>query len=297
MTAPALSVGLAVRNGMRTVERCIASVLAQDLADIELVIGDNASDDGTRPLLQDYARRDPRIRLLLNESNIGIDENMKLVLQRSAGQLFRWISADDWLEPACFSSCARMLDENLQAIGVTTGFTIHTPDGATRYEDFAGPFPESMDPGLRFERMLWFFHAGDARYDPVYGVYRREALLRCRPMRPSERADWLLSAELALRGPILHMPQRLAHRTRTYERVLDAAAARRRLDPARGEQIRTSAWRLYRQMQALAISADLSEEQMRRCQRALQRFLVKETIRTNRLVLADLKHRWLSRLG
>ena len=64
--------------------------------------------------------------------------------------------------------------------------------------------------------MLWFFHAGDAKYDPIYGIYRREQLLRSGRVRPSERTDWLLSAELALMGPIVHIDELLAHRTRTY---------------------------------------------------------------------------------
>jgi glycosyltransferase involved in cell wall biosynthesis len=295
--APKLSVGLAVRNGRDCVERCIDSILTQDFIDFELVICDNVSDDGTIEIVKRYAQEDRRVKVGLNDVNIGSHENMKLVLTRSRGELFRWISADDWLEPTCLSTCVAALDAHPEAIGVTTGFTFHTSAGAVRYEDFPGEFPDSDDPGVRFARMLWFFHAGDAKYDPVYGMYRREPLLRCRPLRPSERTDWLLSAELALSGPILHLPERLAHRTQDHKRGTDRAAFRRRLDAKRGEQIRTTARRLYRQMQAFAISADLTEEQMRRCQRALQRFLVKETIRTNRLVLADLKHRWLSRLG
>jgi glycosyltransferase involved in cell wall biosynthesis len=295
--APKLSVGLAVRNGRDCVERCIDSILAQDFADFELVICDNVSDDGTIEILKRYAQEDPRVKVGLNDVNIGSHENMKLVLMRSRGELFRWISADDWLEPTYLSTCVAALDANPGAIGVTTGFTFHTSAGTVRYEDFPGEFPDSDDPSVRFARMLWFFHAGDGKYDPVYGMYRREPLLRCRPLRPSERTDWLLSAELALSGPILHLPERLAHRTQDHKPGIDRAAFRHRLDAKRGEQIRTTARRLYRQMQALAISADLTAEQMRRCQRALQRFLVKETIRTNRLVLADLKHRWLSRLG
>jgi glycosyltransferase involved in cell wall biosynthesis len=295
--APRLSVGLAVRNGRGCVERCIDSILRQDFADFELVICDNVSDDGTIPIVESYAQADRRIKLGLNEVNIGAHENMKLTLRRSSGEFFRWISADDWLEPNYFSTCVAALDGHPEAIGVTTGFTLHAEDGTVRYEDFAGEFPDSDDPSVRFARMLWFLHAGDAKYDPVYGTYRRQALLACRPMRPSERTDWLLGAALALSGPILHLPERLAHRSQDHKMGIDRAAFRRRLDARRGEQIRTSAGRLYRQMQALAISADLSDEQMRRCQQALRRFLVKETIRTNRLVLADLKHRWLRRLG
>lgn len=293
--SPRLSIGLAVRNGRGTVERCIESILAQDFKDLELVISDNVSDDGTMDSLESYAKADARIKLSQNKVNIGSHENMTRALMLSRGELFRWISADDWLEPQYLSKCVAALDSRPEAIGVTTGFTIHALSGETRYEDFAGVFPSGPDPAERFTRMLWFFHAGDAKYDPVYGMYRREPLLRCRPLRPSERTDWLLSAELALRGPILHIPERLAHRISEHKHSVDRAAFRRRLDPARGERIRTSATRLYRQMQALAVSSDLSDDEMRRCNRALRRFWSKEVIRTLRLRLIDVRHRLTGR--
>ena len=65
--------------------------------------------------------------------------------------------------------------------------------------------------------MLWFFHAGDAKYDPIYGIYRREQLMRTGRVRPNERTDWLLSAELALTGPIVHVDELLANRTQVYQ--------------------------------------------------------------------------------
>ena len=74
--APALSVGLAVRNARDVLERCIESVLSQDFTDLELVICDNVSDDGTITMLENYARSDPRIVLSVNEVNIGSHGNM-----------------------------------------------------------------------------------------------------------------------------------------------------------------------------------------------------------------------------
>jgi glycosyltransferase involved in cell wall biosynthesis len=293
--SPALSIGLAVRNGRNVVKRCIESVLSQDFTDLELVICDNASDDGTIRMLDDYARADPRIRLNANQVNIGSHENMRRVLETSRGMFFRWISADDWLEPRCLSTCVRALENRPDAIGVTTWFTIHTPDGSSRYEEYRGEYPTSPDPARRFQRMLWFFQAGDAKYDPIYGVYRRNCLMRSHPLRPSERTDWLLSAELALLGPIIHLDARLANRTRTYPRGVDRAAFRRRLDPVRGEQLRTSPRRLYRELYALAVSADLSEAQFRRCRWALRRFWIKEAIRKARLRISDARHRMLRR--
>jgi glycosyltransferase involved in cell wall biosynthesis len=292
---PVLSIGLAVRNGRDIVGRCIESVLSQDFPDFELLVRDNVSDDGTIAILEKYARTDPRITLSVNEVNVGSHENMRLVLKDARGTLFRWISADDWLEPGCLSACVHALDGRPDAIGVTTWFTIHRPDGSTRYEEYRGEFPSSPDPARRFERMLWFFHAGDAKYDPVYGMYRRADLTRAHPLRPSERNDWLLSAELALMGPILNVEKRLANRTRDYPVGIDRDAFRRRLDPARAEQLKTSPHRLYRELWALAVTADLTDSQLRRCKRALCTFWLREVARVARFGASDLRRRILAR--
>lgn len=287
---PVFSIGLAVRNGRHYVERCIESILSQDFNDLELVVSDNASDDGTIGMLEQYARADRRIRLNINQVNVGIHRNMQHVLESSRGTFFRWISADDWLEPRCLSKCVNALQSRPDAVGLTTWFTIHTPDKKPRYEEYLGEFPDSPDPARRFERMLWFFHAGDAKYDPMYGVYRRERLVHCHFLRPSERIDWLFPVELALIGPIININERLANRTRTYPRGVDRAAFRRRLDPVLAEQLRTSPRRMIRELYALAVSADLSEPQLRRCRSALRLFWVKEEIRELRLRVSDARH-------
>jgi glycosyltransferase involved in cell wall biosynthesis len=290
---PVLSVGLAVRNDPDGVRRCIESVLSQDFTDLELVICDNASDDDTVETLNEYARADRRVSVAVNRVNIGSHENMNRVLELSRGTLFRWISADDWLEPYALTEAVRTLERQPEAIGVTSGFTIHSPGAAPRYELYPGEFPTSPDAGRRFERMLWFFHAGDAKYDAVYGMYRREQLMRSGRIRPSEATDWLLSAELALLGPIAHIRELLAHRTRTYPVGIDRAQFRRRLDPVRGEQLKASATRTYNDLHALALSANLTEAQMRRCRRALRRFWVLEVKSTSRRRVADAAPRTL----
>jgi glycosyltransferase involved in cell wall biosynthesis len=294
-TAPTFSVGLAVRNDPEGVRRCIESVLSQEFTDLELVICDNASDDDTVATLREYARNDRRVRVTVNPVNIGSHENMNRVLELSRGTLFRWISADDWLESNALSEAVHTLERRPDAVGVTSGFMIHAPGTAPRHERYAGEFPSSSDPARRFARMLWFFHAGDAKYDPVYGVYRREPLMRSGRIRQNERTDWLLSAELALMGAIPHIPDLLAHRSKTYPTAVDRAAFRRRLDPAAGEGLKTSATSLSRDLYALARSAHLTESQLRRCRRALRRFWILEFRRTNRSRLADAVSRVIRR--
>jgi glycosyltransferase involved in cell wall biosynthesis len=292
-TPPAVSIGLAVRNEPHAVRRCIESVLAQDFTDLELVISDNASDDETVDVLEEYAREDRWVTVAINPVNIGSHGNMNRVLQLSRGTLFRWISADDWLEPQALSTGVRVLERNPDAICVTSGFTIHTPGAPPRYEHYRGEFPSSPDAGRRFERMLWFFHAGDAKYDPIYGIYRRERLMRSGRIRPCERADWLLGAELALIGPLIHIDDLLAHRGHRGRNPIGAngAAFRRRLDPVRAEELKTSATRLYRELETLARSANLTALQRHRCRRALRRVWAREVVHSNRARLSAAVHR------
>ena len=131
---------------MDVVGRCIESVVSQDFTDLELVISDNASDDGTSTLLPEYARADRRVRTSVNEMNIGLHENMNRVLEFSRGEFFRWISADDWLEPGCLSACVRGLRAREDAIGVTTYFTIHTVGRGDQVRGVPGGIPDVLRP-------------------------------------------------------------------------------------------------------------------------------------------------------
>ena len=236
--------------------RCIESVLSQDFTDFELLVRDNVSDDGTIAMLEDYARSDPRIALSVNDVNVGSHENMRLVLKDARGTLFRWISADGWLEPGCLSACVHALGSRPDAIGVTTWFTIHTGDRPARHEEYRGEFPSSPDPARRFERMLWFFHAGDAKYDPVYGPYAHYKPGYFRLVARYGRLSWRAHAVV-----VDHLVPPMT-RAETYddlarlEQLLDEYAQVQALDPAKlpaiqADVIRPEAGRQRRHIQHL----------------------------------------------
>ena len=65
-TVPRISVLLTSYNREQYIADAIESVLAQSLTDFELVICDDQSSDGTVGIINDYARRDPRIRASVN---------------------------------------------------------------------------------------------------------------------------------------------------------------------------------------------------------------------------------------
>jgi glycosyltransferase involved in cell wall biosynthesis len=162
---PTISFGLPVCNEKDAIRRCLDSILRQDFFDLEVVVCDNGSTDGTREILKSYASRDPRVRVFLNTENIGQIANFNRVFELARGKYFRWIGGHDWIEPACASACIAALEAEPRAIAATMDFTIETDLGYTKCEVFRGERLESEFPSRRLSRLLWFFHAGDGLYD------------------------------------------------------------------------------------------------------------------------------------
>ena len=94
---PRISIGMPVYNGEQFLAGALDSVLTQDFEDFELIISDNASEDGTQKICLDYAARDRRIRYYRNEMNIGGSRNHSRVFELSAAEYFKWAHYDDWL--------------------------------------------------------------------------------------------------------------------------------------------------------------------------------------------------------
>ena len=92
---PKLSIGLPVYNVAKFVCATIDSLLAQTYTDFELIICDNASTDGTLAIAQEYADRDPRVRIHRNPTNVGASKNYEIAVDQLRGEYFKWQAADD----------------------------------------------------------------------------------------------------------------------------------------------------------------------------------------------------------
>jgi glycosyltransferase involved in cell wall biosynthesis len=270
--APRVTIGLPVRNGEEHIGRAIESVLAQDFSDLEMVICDNLSDDSTAEVVRSYAARDSRVKVHQNERDIGQLANMNRVFEMGSGEFFRWMGDDDWLEPDYLSKCVPYLDGDEELIGVSTYIRYFDDDGNDFYAEYTGERCDSPEAHRRFARMLWFSRSDYRFYDPHYNLYRRSAMEKTPLLRVTYRPDALLAAELALLGPVGHIPECLSHRRRVPSGYDDPALLYRRNNPGHEDALRPSLSGLCAKYNALVSAAPLSASQRAFCRQAILRF-------------------------
>lgn len=97
-STPLISVAMCTYNGARYLEAQLDSILNQSYPNLEIVVVDDASSDGTVELLRTYAQRDARIKLQVNESNLGFVGNFRKALSLCGGDYIALADQDDvWL--------------------------------------------------------------------------------------------------------------------------------------------------------------------------------------------------------
>lgn len=98
MSAPRVSVLLAVRDGRRHLDAALASLAAQTLADVELVLVDDGSSDGSGEVLRAFAARRPCARVV-RTSGVGLAGALAIAATLARGALLARHDADDVSDP------------------------------------------------------------------------------------------------------------------------------------------------------------------------------------------------------
>lgn len=106
---PKISVCIPVYNGEAYLAQTIRSVLDQTYSDFELVIIDNASTDNTVSIVRSFT--DSRIRLIQNETNVGMLGNWNNCLRYGNCEYMQLLCADDLLTPDNFQKKVRILED------------------------------------------------------------------------------------------------------------------------------------------------------------------------------------------
>ena len=254
---PLISIVVPVYRVEELLPRCIESLLMQTYRNIEIVLIDDGSPDRCGEICDQYAQKDPRIRVI-HQQNRGVAGARNAGLDAATGEYIGFVDSDDWVEPRHCEALYQSLIENQAQISICGHRIYHGPDWVEirSFPEIRGIIPKekALEYLLRitmFEGYLWnklftraiLEHAKDGdplRFDPQVHI-AEDLLFVCQYMihieaiayTPDvlynyvEREGSALKSYGEERRSELIASQKIIDMFRTYNRVLyDMAKAR-----------------------------------------------------------------------
>lgn len=134
-----ISVIVPIYNVKKYLGQCIESICSQTYRDLEIILIDDGSCDGSSEICDFYQRTDDRI-LVLHKENEGIVKARKCGLQLSQGRYIAYVDGDDWIEPDMFEKLYDKMSKSKVDI-VTCGHYNDTGNVAKEaYHDMPGGY-------------------------------------------------------------------------------------------------------------------------------------------------------------
>lgn len=192
---PLVSVLLTAYNREAYIGASIESVLAQNFGDFELLVTDNLSTDGTVEIAREYERKDPRVRVIVNDVNLGQFGNRNRGATLARGEFLKYHDSDDLMYPHCLETMLGPLAAEPRA-----GFAL-----SMGWCWPGGPCPMLLTPRMAYQREFLghgLFHCG-----PASALFRAEVFRQLGGF--SERgvgSDYLFWLSACARVSVLLVP-------------------------------------------------------------------------------------------
>ena len=237
---PRVSVLIGAYDNAATLERAARSMLAQTVSELELLIVDDGSSDGTAAVADRIAAKDERVRVLTMAGNVGIARSLNAGMRSAAAPIVAVLDADDWPEP-------QRLERQLAALDRDPGVAV------------VGCGMREVDERGRELAPRTSVAAGEVnavlmRFNPIpntAAAFRRDAALAAGGYDARYRwaADYDLWLRLAERHRLVVIPELLATRQMSSRNV---AARREREQIAETIVMRLRAMRRRRSLRGAA---------------------------------------------
>lgn len=181
-------------NQARYLERAMRSVLAQDHGDIEYIVVDPGSDDGSRAIIERYRHRLARV---VAEPDDGPADGLNKGFAQASGDIFGYLNADDALLPGAVAAAVRALEARPDVDVVVGHGYIVDGDGRVVRRFRSAPFEPRR------------FALGAATIMQQSTFFRRAAFEAVGGFNPANRVSW--DAELVLGMALAGAKMRLIH--------------------------------------------------------------------------------------
>jgi glycosyltransferase involved in cell wall biosynthesis len=174
---PLVSVVTPFHNTAPYLAQCIESVLAQSYPSFEYILVDNCSTDGSKEIAEEYARREPRIRLIRRSELLSQVQNYNRALAEISehSQYCKIVQADDFIFPECLSLMVQSFEQS-SSIGLVSAYDLK--GDAVRGSGF--PYRTTPFPGKEVARI--YLRSGVFVFgSPSTVMYRSSIVRECQP--------------------------------------------------------------------------------------------------------------------
>lgn len=141
MKNPKISVIVSVYNTEKYIEKCLDSLLNQTYSNIEIVVINDCSTDGSLKILKKYAKKYDNIILIENKENKGLSYSRNVGLEKATGEYIGYIDSDDYVDSTYYEQMMKAIKKEKSEIAIA--------DMKIVYED--GSFPDYVSKGCNGE--------------------------------------------------------------------------------------------------------------------------------------------------
>ena len=162
MTSSKVSILTTVYNREKYLAACIDSVLASSYQDWELIIVDDVSTDTSVAIAKNYEKKDARIKVYVNQTNLGDYPNRNKAASYAKGTYLKYLDADDLIYPRGLEVMVHAMEQFPEAaLGISQ-----------KVVEDVKPFPFVMEPKETFTRE--FLMRGVLGLGPTGTIIRRD---------------------------------------------------------------------------------------------------------------------------
>lgn len=158
MSCPKVSIICPVYNAEKYIHRCVDSIIAQTLTDWELILVDDGSKDKSGAICDEYAQKDPRIRVIHKE-NGGVSMARQTGVEAATGEFLIHADPDDYVEPEMLEEMVSEIEHQGVDILVTDFYVDRNgKPSELKKQTFEGSTCKELSEEILFQRLhgsLW----------------------------------------------------------------------------------------------------------------------------------------------
>lgn len=163
MSNPLISILMTVYNREKYLSDAIKSIMTSSHQNWELIIVDDQSKDKSVEIAKQYECKDSRIKVYLNEENLGDYPNRNKAASYAKGKYIKYLDADDLIYPETIAKMVNTMEEYPEA-----GYGL-----LSTQQDISRPFPFLLSPELTYRE--YYFNSKDYfNRAPLSAIIKKE---------------------------------------------------------------------------------------------------------------------------